>query len=123
MWGKRGGFYISMPPGLRQEGLLWRWGVRHRVVGVERWEPRSVFHISMPRVLRQDGLWSRWPVAQRRVRPLRVVFHPPSLRQNLCLLQRVKNLSVKELISQLPVEALTVPVLPWAPRLDIQRQI
>ena len=55
------------------------------------------------------------------MRPLRVVFHPPPLRQNLCLLQRVKDLAVQELIAQLPVEALTVPVLPRTPRLDVQR--
>src|SRR5450631_3951540 len=85
------------------------------------WETRSVFHISMPRLLRQDGLRRRRPVAQRRVRPLRVVFHAPPLRQNLCLLQRVKNLAVQELITQLPVETLTVPVLPRTPRLDVQR--
>src|ERR1039458_4936418 len=85
------------------------------------WETRSVFHIPMPRLLRQDGLRCRWPRAERRVRPFRVVFHPPPLSQNLCLLQRVKNLAVQELISQLPVEALTVPVLPRTPRLDVQR--
>src|SRR5713101_546078 len=85
------------------------------------WETRSVFHISMPLLLRQDDLRCRWPVAQRRVRPLRVVFHPPPLRQNLCLLQRVKDLAVQELIAQLSVETLTVPVLPWTPRFDVQR--
>src|SRR5271155_3422178 len=84
------------------------------------WETGFVFHISMPRFWK-DGLWCRWPVAQRRVRPLRVVFHPPSLRQNLCLLQRVKDLAVQELIAQLPIETLTIPVLPRTPRLDIQR--
>src|SRR5208337_5584862 len=85
------------------------------------WETRSVFHISMPRLFRQDGLRCRRPVAQRRVRPLRVVFYPPTLRQNLCLLQRVKDLAVQELIAQLSVEALTVPVLPRTSRLDIER--
>ena len=84
------------------------------------WETRSVFHISMPLLLRQDGLRCRRPVAQRRVRPLRVVFHAPPLRQNLCLLQRVKDLAVQELIAQLAVEALTVPVFPWASSLDVQ---
>src|ERR1700722_14913223 len=83
------------------------------------WETGFVFHISMPRFWK-DGLRCRWPVAQRRERTLRVVFHPPSLRQSLYLLQRVKDLAVQELISQLPVETLTVPVLPRTPRLDIQ---
>src|SRR5450432_59827 len=85
------------------------------------WETRSVFHIPMPRLLRQDGLRRGRPVAQRRVRSLRVVFHPPPLRQNLCLLQRVKDLAVQEFISQLSVEAFTVPVFPWTPRFDVQR--
>src|SRR5450631_132106 len=75
------------------------------------WETGFVFHISMPRFW-NDSLRCRRPVAPRRVRPLRVVFHPPPLRQNLCLLQRVKDLAVQKLIAQLPVEALTVPVLP-----------
>src|SRR5208283_1746307 len=85
------------------------------------WETRGVFHISMPRLLRQDCLWCRWPVAQRRVGALRVVFHAPPLRQNLCLLQRVENLAVQELIAQLSVETLAVPVLPRTPRFDVQR--
>src|ERR1039458_3331362 len=80
------------------------------------WETRSVFHIPMPRLLRQDGVRCRRPIAQRRVRPLRVVFHPPPLRQNLCLLQRVKHLAVQKLISQLPVEPLTSPLPPPAPQ-------
>jgi hypothetical protein len=84
------------------------------------WETRSVFHISMPLLLRQDGLRCRRLVAQRRVRSLCVVFHVPPLRQNLCPLQRVKDLAVQELIAQLAVEALTVPVFPWASSLDVQ---
>src|SRR5450755_446770 len=75
----------------------------------------------MPLLLWQDSLRCRRPVAQRRVRPLRVVFFAPPLRQNLCLLQRVEDLAVQELIAQLPVETLTVAVLPWTPRFDVQR--
>ena len=55
------------------------------------------------------------------MRPHRVVFHTPPLRQNLCLLQRVKDLAIQELIAQLSIEALTIPVLPGTPRLDVQR--
>src|SRR5580698_519546 len=84
------------------------------------WETRFVFHISMPRFW-DDGLWRRWPVAQCRVWPLRVVFHAPPLRQNLCLLERVKDLAIQELIAQLSIETFTVPVLPWTSRFDIQR--
>ena len=64
----------------------------------------------MPRLLRQDCLRRRWPVTQSRVGPFRVVFHAPPLRQNLCLLQRVKDLAVQELISQLPIKTFTAPV-------------
>jgi hypothetical protein len=39
----------------------------------------------MPLLFGQDGLRRRRSVAKRRMRPLRVVFHTPSLRQNLCL--------------------------------------
>ena len=84
------------------------------------WETGFVFHISVPRFCK-DGLWCWRPVAQRRVRTLRVVFHPPSLRQNLGLLQRVRDLAVQKLIAQLAVETLAVPVLPRTPRLDVQR--
>src|ERR1039458_8105126 len=53
--------------------------------------------------------------------PLGVVFHPPLLDHDLCLLQRVKNLSIQAFIPQLPVEALAVTVLPRTARLDVQR--
>src|SRR5712692_4964264 len=84
------------------------------------WETRSVFHISMPRLLGQDGLRRRWPIAQCRVRPFRVVFLAPPLRQNLCLLQRLKDLAVQKLVSQLPVEALTVPVFTVRDRIRLR---
>src|SRR5208282_6662790 len=84
------------------------------------WKTDFVFHISMPRFW-DDGLWRRGPVAQCRVRPLRVVFHAPPLRQNLRFLQRVKDLAIQELIAQLSIETFTVPVFPWTSRFDIQR--
>src|SRR5271156_907952 len=84
------------------------------------WETGFVFHISMPRFWK-DRVWRGRPVAERRVRALGVVFHPPPLRQNLCLLQRIEDFAVQELISQLSVETFTVPVLPRTPRLDVQR--
>jgi hypothetical protein len=43
------------------------------------------------------------PVAQRRVGTLCVVFHPPLFDHDLCLLQRVKDLSVQAFIPQFPV--------------------
>ena len=39
---------------------------------------------------------------------LHIIFHPSPFRQNLCLLQRVKNLAVQKRTLQLSVEALTV---------------
>src|SRR6202050_650348 len=84
------------------------------------WERCFVFPISMPRFW-DDGLWRRRPLAQCRGRPLRVVLHAPPLRQNLCLLQRVEDLAIQELIAQLSIETFTVPVLPWTSRFDIQR--
>src|SRR5271167_3320809 len=76
------------------------------------WETRSVFHISMPRFLPQEG-WRRWwSVAQRRMRPYRVVVHSPLFDHHLGLLQRIEDLALQAFISQLAVEALTVPVLP-----------
>src|SRR5436309_12966188 len=84
------------------------------------WERRNVFHISMPLLLRQDSLRCRRPVTQRRVRPLRAVFHAPPFGQNLCLLQRVKDLAVQTLIAQFPVETFAVPVLPRTAWFDVQ---
>ncbi len=52
--------------------------------------------------------------------PDRVVLLPPSLREYLHLPQVVKNLSVQQLVPELPVEALTVPVLPRTSWLYVQ---
>ena len=54
------------------------------------WETFFVFHISIPRLFRRESLRCWWLVAQRRVWALRVVFHAPTLRQNLCLLREVE---------------------------------
>jgi hypothetical protein len=64
----------------------------------------------------------RWRlVAQRRVRPPGVVLHSPLLDHDLCLSERVKNLPVQAFISQLPVEAFAVSVLPRTSGFDVQR--
>jgi len=55
------------------------------------------------------------------VRPDRVVFRPPSFNQNLGLFQGIKNLSVEQLVPELPVEALVVAVLPGTARFDVER--
>lgn len=62
------------------------------VVGGEVWETRSVFHISMPRWLCHDGFAA--PVADSRTSSPTVPYCilPPRLRQNLCPLQRAKDL-------------------------------
>ncbi len=46
------------------------------------------------------------------MRPDRVVLPAPHLDQYLHLLERVKDLSVQKFITELPVEALGVSVLP-----------
>ena len=51
----------------------------------------------------------------------RVVVNPPAFGQDLYLLQRVKDLSVQELISELRIEALAVAVLPGTSGFDIKR--
>jgi hypothetical protein len=54
----------------------------------------------MPGLLRQKCLRCEWLVTQRRVFVVRVVFHAPPLRQNLCVLSQVKDLPIQELIAQ-----------------------
>ena len=54
------------------------------------------------------------------MRPDRIVFLSPALDQDLGLLQGVETLPVEQLITQLPIEALVVTVLPGAARLDIE---
>ena len=50
-----------------------------------------------------------------------VVALPPPFDQNLRLLQRVEDLSVQQLVSELAVEALDIAVLPRRAWLDEQR--
>ena len=49
-----------------------------------------------------------------------VVLVSPLLREHLHLPEGIKDLPVQELIPQLAIEALYVPILPWAPRRDEQ---
>ena len=58
---------------------------------------RSLIH-------RDDGFWSRWSIAKRTVWPFLVVMLPPLFDQNLGLLQRIEDLAVEQLVSQLAVE-------------------
>jgi hypothetical protein len=44
--------------------------------------------------------------------------HPPLLDHDLCLSQRIENLSVQAFVPRLPVEAFTVAILPGTPRFD-----
>src|ERR1700689_1602376 len=92
------------------------------VGGVEKWEAFFAFHFSMPRsCFHLPSCWCRWSVAQRGVWPHGVVIDPPPFSQHLHLLQRVENFSVQKLVTQLGVEALTVPVLPGRAGFDVQR--
>ena len=71
-----------------------------------------------PMVHRDDGFWSRWAVAQCTMRPLRVVMFPPLFDDNLRFFQGIKDLAIKQFISEAGIEALTVSVLPGRPWLD-----
>ena len=53
------------------------------------------------------------------MRPNRVVVPPPTLNDDLCFFQRVEDLAIQKLISQLRVEALTIAILPGAARHDV----
>jgi hypothetical protein len=49
-----------------------------------------------------DGFWCGWPVAQRAVRPDPAVFLPPPFDQYLHLPQGVEDLTIEELVMELP---------------------
>ena len=63
-------------------------------------------------VHRDDGFRSRWAVAQCTMRPLRVVMFSPFFDDNLRFFQGVKDLAVKQFVSESGIEAFTVSVLP-----------
>ncbi len=52
--------------------------------------------------------------------PDRIVVVSPAFDEHLGLLQRVEDLSIEQLVSELPIEGLVEPVLPWASGLDEQ---
>ena len=54
------------------------------------------------------------------MRPLRVVVIPPSLDEDLGFTQRHEDLTAQQLVTQLAIKALDVPVLPGTSRLDVQ---
>ena len=66
-----------------------------------------------------EDLRCRWSVAERRVRTNGVVVPSPALDDHLCVLQRVKDFTVEQLVTELRVEAFTVAVLPWTASLDV----
>ena len=55
------------------------------------------------------------------MRPDRVVVPAPAIDQHLRLSQAVEDLTVKQLVTQLAVEALDVAILSRAARLDVKR--
>lgn len=50
-----------------------------------------------------------------------IILLPPPGRQHLGLLQRGEDLAIEQFISEFPVEALDIPVLPRAATLDEER--
>src|SRR6202042_1278519 len=90
--------------------------------GVEKWKAYFAFHFSIPCFhfgLPRLRCWRS--VAERRVWTDGVVVNPPAFCQYLHLLQRVEDLAIQELVPQLRVEALAVPVLPRTAGFDIER--
>ena len=59
----------------------------------------------------RECLGRRWPVVERRVRPDRVVVLSPLLDDDLCFSQAVEDFTIKQFITELPVERLAVAVL------------
>ena len=55
------------------------------------------------------------------MRPNGVVMDAPSLDENLGLGERVEDLAIEEFISEFPIEAFIVAILPRAAGLDIKR--
>src|SRR5690606_37881275 len=60
----------------------------------------------------------RWLVSKRRVWPLGVVVSPPGFDDDLGLGEAVEDLTVKQFVAELRVEALAVAVLPRASWFD-----
>jgi hypothetical protein len=70
---------------------------------------------------RRERRRRRRSIVQRRVRSPRVVLHSPLLYHHLRFFQRVENLPIQTLISQLPVKTFAVAVLPRASGFNVQR--
>src|SRR3954471_24263770 len=68
---------------------------------------------------RDDDLGRRWTVSEGGVRPDGVVVAAPIFDLDLSLPQRNEDLEVEQLVTELAVEALHVPVLPRAALLDV----
>jgi len=50
-----------------------------------------------------------------------IVLLPPALDEDLGLQERIKNLTVEKLVTELSVERFVVAVFPWAAWLDVER--
>jgi len=80
------------------------------------------------KLLRRDTLrrgdpahWHRRAIAQRAVRAHSVVMRSPHFHNDLSFFERIENLPVQTLVSQLAIERLTVSIFPRTSRLDEQR--
>ena len=54
------------------------------------------------------------------MRPDGIVVPSPGFDHDLCLFQRVEDLTVEQFVPQLAVEAFAIAVLPGASRLDVE---
>ena len=71
--------------------------------------------------LRFDDHRCRWPITQCAVRSMVIVVSSPRGGQYLRFLYTGEDLTVKQFISELTIEAFDIAILPWAARLDQQR--
>ena len=67
------------------------------------------------------GIFVRGLIAKRTVRTTLIVFDTPAFQDNARLLQIAEEFAVKAFIAQLVMKALDMPILPRAPRLDVER--
>jgi hypothetical protein len=56
------------------------------------------------------------------MRALRVVLTAPAFDEDLGFVQRIEEFHVQQLIPQLSIKGLDIPILPRTPWLDVQRR-
>ena len=70
---------------------------------------------------RDEDFWGWRLVTERPVGSQGVVVPPPALDHDLCLLERIEDLTIEQLIPEPGIEALDEAVLPRTARSDLSR--